>query len=71
MPDEKQTGLVRDMLDSAKSIRLYLDEVTRDAFLANQEKQDAVLAGSRSSAKPPAALHRRHARCFRTFRSKA
>ena len=43
MPDEKQTGLLRDILDSALTIRLYLDEVSREAFMACMEKQDAVL----------------------------
>jgi uncharacterized protein with HEPN domain len=43
MPDEKQTGLLRDILDSAESIEAYLSGVDREAFLANPEKQDAVL----------------------------
>jgi uncharacterized protein with HEPN domain len=43
MPDEKQIGLLRDMLDSAGSIHVYLQGVSRDAFMANEEKQDAVL----------------------------
>jgi uncharacterized protein with HEPN domain len=43
MLDEKQTGLLRDILDSALTIRVYLDGVTREAFIANFEKQDAVL----------------------------
>jgi uncharacterized protein with HEPN domain len=42
MPDEKQFGLLRDVLDSALTIRGYLTGVTRDAFMANGEKQDAV-----------------------------
>ena len=43
MPDEKQTGLLRDILDSALIIRTYLDGVSREAFMASLEKQDAVL----------------------------
>ena len=43
MFDEKQTGLLRDILDSALTIRAYLDAVSREAFIANLEKQDAVL----------------------------
>ena len=43
MPDEKQTGLLRDIPDSALTIRAYLDGVSHEAFAANTEKQDAVL----------------------------
>jgi uncharacterized protein with HEPN domain len=43
MPDEKQAGLLRDMLDSALQIRTYLAGMSHEAFLANIEKQDAVL----------------------------
>ena len=43
MPDDKQDGLLLDMLDSARSIRSYLADVGRESFMANQEKQDAVL----------------------------
>ena len=43
MPDEKQLGLLRDILDSASTIHGYLSGVSRDAFMANGEKQDAVL----------------------------
>ena len=43
MPADKQPGLLRDILDSAKAIRQYLTGVTRDQFMANTEKQDAVL----------------------------
>jgi uncharacterized protein with HEPN domain len=43
MLDEKQTGLLRDILDSAGSIRLYLHGVDREDFMTNPEKQDAVL----------------------------
>ena len=42
MCDEKQTGLLRDILDSALTIRAYLKEVSREAFMTNFEKQDAV-----------------------------
>lgn len=43
MCDEKQAGLLRDILDSALTIRSYLNGVSREAFLANLEKQDAVV----------------------------
>lgn len=43
MPDDRQSGLLRDMLDSAILIRTYLEAVDRKAFLADSEKQDAVL----------------------------
>src|SRR5689334_18504678 len=42
MLDEKQTGLLRDMLESASAIRTYIAGVSRDAFMSNPEKQDAV-----------------------------
>jgi uncharacterized protein with HEPN domain len=43
MLDEGQLSLLRDILDSAENIRAYLDGITREAFMTNQEKQDAVL----------------------------
>jgi uncharacterized protein with HEPN domain len=43
MLDEKQTGLLRDMVDSGRQIQAYLAGITREAFEANAEKQDAVL----------------------------
>ncbi|MCW5548677.1 MAG: DUF86 domain-containing protein [Opitutaceae bacterium] len=43
MPDDRQSGLLRDMLDSAILIRAYLASVDRAAFMAASEKQDAVL----------------------------
>ena len=43
MPDEKQSGLLRDILDSAVIIRAYLNAVSREAFMLSMEKQDAVL----------------------------
>src|SRR5438046_1848725 len=43
MLDDKQLGLLRDILDSAKAIVQYTNGVTREAFMANSEKQDAVL----------------------------
>jgi uncharacterized protein with HEPN domain len=43
MPDDVQQALLRDLLDSARAIQRYLAGVNRDAFLANPEKQDAVL----------------------------
>jgi uncharacterized protein with HEPN domain len=43
MSGEKETGLLRDILDSALTIRTYLNGVDREAFMASLEKQDAVL----------------------------
>lgn len=43
MLDDKQQGLLRDMLDSALVIRGYLQNVDHADFMANTEKQDAVL----------------------------
>ena len=43
MPDDLQQALLRDLLDSARSIQRYLDGVSRETFMANTEKQDAVL----------------------------
>ncbi|MBI5396603.1 MAG: DUF86 domain-containing protein [Verrucomicrobia bacterium] len=43
MLDETQTGLLRDILDSAKAIQAYIAGLTREQFMANPEKQDAVL----------------------------
>lgn len=43
MLDDRQNGLLRDILDSAKAIRGYLSGVDRAAFFANPEKQDAIL----------------------------
>lgn len=43
MLDERQTGLLREMLDSALLIRDYLAEANHDEFLADAQKQDAVL----------------------------
>ena len=40
---EKQLGLLRDILDSAKFIRAYMDGVSHDQFMALHEKQDAVM----------------------------
>jgi uncharacterized protein with HEPN domain len=40
---EKQTGLLRDILESARIIRGYVAGIEYNDFLANQEKQDAVL----------------------------
>jgi uncharacterized protein with HEPN domain len=39
MLDDKQIGLLKDILDSAKAIRGYLTGVTRDGFMANGEIQ--------------------------------
>lgn len=43
MLDDKQQGLLRDMIDSALVIRGYLQNVDHADFMANTEKQDAVL----------------------------
>jgi uncharacterized protein with HEPN domain len=43
MPAEKQLGLLQDILDSAQAVREYLDGVSYAQFMANTEKQDAVL----------------------------
>lgn len=43
MPDEKQNGLLRDVLDSSRQIRTYLDGIDREAFMADLLIQDAVL----------------------------
>jgi uncharacterized protein with HEPN domain len=43
MPDEKQEGLLQDMLDSARQIQTYLAGMSLETFSANVEKQDAVL----------------------------
>jgi uncharacterized protein with HEPN domain len=43
MLDEQQAALLADILDSARMIQIYLTGVTRDQFMANLEKQDAVL----------------------------
>lgn len=43
MLDDRQAGLLSDMLDSARSIRTYLAGVSRESFRADAEKQDAVL----------------------------
>ena len=42
MLDEKQNGLLRDMPESARAIRGYMAGVSRDVFMNNPEKQDAV-----------------------------
>jgi len=43
MLDERQAGLLTDVLDSARSIRTYLAGVRRESFMGDAEKQDAVL----------------------------
>src|SRR5437867_12553952 len=43
MPADRQPGLLRDILDSAKAIRQYMTGVSHDQFMADTEKQDAVL----------------------------
>ncbi len=41
--NEKQAGLLRDILNSAEAIQSYLSGVSHESFTANLEKQDAVL----------------------------
>lgn len=43
MLDDRQSGLLQDMLESARLIRTYLKGTDRSAFMADSEKQDAVL----------------------------
>jgi uncharacterized protein with HEPN domain len=43
MPADRQAGLLCDILDSAKVIQKYMDGVAHEQFLADTEKQDAVL----------------------------
>lgn len=43
MTGDKQFGLLKDILDSAKAIRAYLAGFTLESFMADFEKQDAVL----------------------------
>lgn len=43
MPDDLQQALLRDLPDSARAIRRYLDGISREAFMTDMEKQDAVL----------------------------
>jgi len=43
MPDDLQQALLQDLLDSARVIRRYLEGVNRESFMADMEKQDAVL----------------------------
>lgn len=43
MPDDRQSGLLRDMLDSARLIRSYLKTADWSSFQSDPEKQNAVL----------------------------
>ena len=43
MPDERQDGLLLDILESARSIQSHPAGVSQESFMANGEKQDAVL----------------------------
>lgn len=43
MLDDRQNGLLRDILDSAVAITRYLDGVSKEDFFSNTEKQDAIL----------------------------
>ena len=42
MLDEKQNGLLRDRLESACAIQMYMGGVSCEEFMRNMEKQDAV-----------------------------
>ena len=60
MRREKQIGLLWDILESARQIQRYLAGVTREAFLADTQLQDAVLRrleiiGEAASQLPPSA----------------
>ncbi|MGH7956744.1 MAG: hypothetical protein ACREH8_07005 [Opitutaceae bacterium] len=48
MLDERQSGLLRDILDSALLIRACLAGIDGAAFLGDPEKQDAGLRGAES-----------------------
>ena len=43
MPDERQLGLLRDILDSGLRISAYVSGTDEAGFVADSEKQDAVL----------------------------
>lgn len=43
MSDDLQRALLSDLLESARAIRRYLSGVSKEGFLADMEKQDAVL----------------------------
>ena len=43
MLDDRQNGLLRDILDSASAIARYTKGVSREDFFSNSEKQDAIL----------------------------
>jgi uncharacterized protein with HEPN domain len=43
MPDERQLGLLRDILDSGRRITAYVGSSDEAGFMADSEKQDAVL----------------------------
>ena len=77
MPADKQPGLLRDILDSAKAIQQYMAGVTHEQFLADTEKQDAVLrrfeiigeAASRLSPEPQALFPNLPFRAMRGMRN--
>ena len=55
MLDDKQNGLLRDILDSATAITRYLDGVSRENFFSNTEKQEcrsSSLGNHRGSRQP-------------------
>ena len=43
MLGDRQLGLLRDVLDSARLIRVYLADISQEGFFSDAEKQDAVL----------------------------
>lgn len=68
MLDERQAGLLTDVLDSARSIRTYLTGVTYESFLGDAEKQDAVLRRFEIIGEAASRLHPKRRRCFRRCR---
>jgi len=67
MPDEKQSGLLRDILDSANKIRQYLEGVSRAQFLTSSEKQDAILRRFEIIGRRQADCRPNLRRCFLIF----
>jgi uncharacterized protein with HEPN domain len=43
MSDDVQRALLRDMLESARSIQRYVAGLSQEGFMRDEEKQDAVL----------------------------
>jgi uncharacterized protein with HEPN domain len=73
MLDERQQGLLRDILDSARLIQGYVTGLNCEAFIADVEKQDAVLRrfeiiGEAASRLAPEALAQFPSLPFRSMR---